>query len=566
MESTPTPSSSTAETSSRQEERSLFANFRLVSLMTFLSRILGLVRDMGMAMLFGNGPIMDAFSIAFRVPNLARRLFGEGALSTAFLPAFIHEREQQGLTSAWRLATATLVWLAQFLCAVVLAGLLFLVALYAAGFDSAEYQLLFGLTAVMLPYLVLICLVAQISAVMHAHNSFGWPAFSPLILNGLWIIAIWGVAPWCASPESQVYVMAVTILIAGGVQLVSLFGPLQRLGYRYASDWRDARSQVRDVIRGMMPVLIGLSIAQINSVSDSLIAWGFSAPVEIIEPGDGLLIASWNLAYPLEPGTASALYFGQRLLQFPLGLFGLALGTVLFPLMTRHAAAQRIDRMQRTLLLGLKQVIGVGLPASAGMIILAGPITRLLFEYGQFTSDDSVQTSQMIAAYGAAVWSSCALLILHRGFYALGDRLTPLYVGLQMVVLNLILNFSLIWIWEGVGLAISTAICAAVQVVLVIHKFERQIGRLDRGELGKTILQTTLAVTAMSVVCGGLLFLLPEAVSFIGRLRNVVVPMVAAIGVYFLAAWWFKMDFLWALFRRRGMEQLNSDEDDLKAE
>ncbi|WP_197440449.1 murein biosynthesis integral membrane protein MurJ [Polystyrenella longa] len=554
----PTSSNSPADSVPGQEERSLFANFRLVSLMTLLSRSLGLVRDMGMAMLFGNGPIMDAFSIAFRIPNLARRLFGEGALSTAFLPAFVREREQQGLTSAWRLVTATLIWLTQFLSGVTVVGLVLLLGFYLAGFNSPEYQLLLGLTAIMLPYLLLICLVAQISAVMHAQNRFGWPAFSPLILNGMWIVTIWCIAPWWSSPESQVYVMAVSILFAGVVQLFCVLLPLYRQGYQYTADWRESKADVRTVVRSMVPILIGLSIAQINAVSDSLIAWGFSAPEVISNPSDTLLNTAWQVRYPLESGTASALYFGQRLFQFPLGLFGLALGTVLYPLMARHAETGRHDLLQSTLLLGLKQVIGIGFPASVGMMILAGPITRLLFEYGQFTSEDGLQTAQMIAAYGAAVWSSCALLILHRGFYAMGDRMTPLYVGLQMVLLNLLLNFSLIWVWQGVGLAISTAICAAIQVVLIIRKFENQIGKLNRSELGLTLLKTSIAVTAMGTVCGGLLFVLPPSDHFTQRLWNVMLPLLAAIVVYFVAAWLLKMDFLWSLFTREPKSELDS--------
>ncbi|MEZ6049107.1 MAG: murein biosynthesis integral membrane protein MurJ [Planctomycetaceae bacterium] len=557
MNSQSSTSDSPTELSSTQEERSLFSNFRLVSLMTFLSRILGLVRDMGMAMLFGNGPIMDAFSIAFRVPNLARRLFGEGALSTAFLPAFVKHREEEGLKSAWKLVTATLIWLTKVLSLITLGVLACLAGLYYSGFDSPEYQLLLSLTAIMLPYLLVICLVAQISAVMHAQNRFGWPAFAPLILNGLWIATIWLIAPRWDDAESRVYLIACSVLVAGFVQLLSLVLPLLNLGYTYNSEWRESKREVREVVRSMIPILIGLSIAQINVVSDSLIAWFFSAPERLVSAADQFLIPSLEIAYPLKSGTASALYFGQRLFQFPLGMFGLALGTVLYPLMTRYAATGDNESLQRTLQLGLKQVIGIGFPASMGMIILAAPITRLLFEYGQFTSEDGVQTAYMIAAYGSAVWSSCALLILHRGFYALGDRMTPLYIGLQMVVLNLIFNMSFIWIWQGVGLAISTAVCAAIQVALVLHRFETQIGKLNRLEMFRTIGKTCLATAAMSLACWIVLTFLPEAEHFLQRLINVLLPLGVALIVYFVLARLLKMDFLWALFQRnRSIEEI----------
>ena len=409
-----------------------------------------------MAMLFGNGMVMDAFSVAFRVPNLSRRLFGEGALATAFLPVFIREMEQHDKTSAWKLASAVLTLLGVTLCGVVLLGEVLLWGISSLWDIGTEGRLLIGLTAVMLPYLILICLAAQVSAVLHAFNHFTWPALLPVLLNLVWIAAIWLLAPWWESTSSQVYMIAVCILVGGCLQLLAPLPTLFRLGFRYDSAWRSAQSKVTEIGKAMGPILIGLSVTQFNTIADSLIAWGFAQP----EGGPLQMNLPGSPEYPVTAGTASALYFGQRMYQFPLGVFGVALGTVLFPLLSRHAERGRLDKLREDLSLGLRLVICIGLPASAGLVLLANPLTALLFQHGAFDAEDARQTANMISAYGTAVWAYCGLLIVHRGYYAVGDRKTPLYVGLAAVVLNLVLNLTLIWFLGGQGLAIATAVAA----------------------------------------------------------------------------------------------------------
>jgi len=336
---------------------------------------------------------MDAFSIAFKIPNLARRLFGEGALTTAFLPAFIAEREQQGLKQAWRLATAVFIALTCFLGATTIILEHILAGLHYFGTWAAETELLIELTAIMLPYLLLICLVAQISAVMHAQGKFGWPAFAPLLLNLVWIFCMWGPASLLEDQQSQVYLVSWFILLAGLIQLALIMRPLYHLGYRFDPNWRESRGRLKQVIRTMIPVMLGLSLSQLVAFSDSIIAWCFAAG----ENGSRIMVESWDLEYPLQSGTASALYFGQRLFQFPLGFFGIALGTVLFPLMARHAEKGDKTELQKTLFMGLQLVIGVGFPASIGLILMAEPLTVLLFQHGAFTPEHTRQTSEMIA-------------------------------------------------------------------------------------------------------------------------------------------------------------------------
>ncbi len=520
----------------------VFSGLRIVSLCTLLSRVLGLVRDMGMAALFGNGAVMDAFTVAFRIPNLARRFFGEGALTAAFLPVFVGEMEQNGRRSAWKVGSAVLMLLSLALCLFVLLGELGLWGIAAWANVSAEADLLIWLTAIMLPYLILICLSAQISAMLHALGHFTWPALVPVFLNLVWIAGIWWIAPRFDSPTAQVTAVSLCIVVAGVFQMAAPWPALKKLGFHFDPNWREAKTRVQEIIGSMLPVLLGLSITQLNALTDSLIAWSFSAPeAATLE----------ELArYPLESGTASALYLGQRMYQFPLGVFGVALGTVMFPLLSRHAQRGDFDGLRKDFLLGLQLVVSIGVPASVGLFLLADPLTELLFRHGAFDARDALQTSQMIRWYGIGVWAYSALLIVHRGFYAVGDRATPLRVGLLAMIANVVLCFLFIWPFGGWGLALATAISAMLQVALVTWAFQGQVGRLEWGKLIRTTLRAGFASLLMAIGCLGTLALL-EAAELSSRTLNVAAPVGVSMLIYFAAAKLLKMQEL-ALLLPRG--------------
>lgn len=508
---------------------SLFSGLRIVSLCTLLSRMLGLIRDMGMASLFGNGPIMDAFTVAFRAPNLLRRLFGEGALTAAFLPAFVRDLEHHGRESAWRLASSMLWLLAVSLTSLVIVGeglLWFARKSFASGADA---DLLIGLAAVMLPYVVLICLAALVAAIMHALNHFTWPALIPVMLNLVWIVGIWVVAPLFEDPISQVYAIAATIVVGGMLQLAAPLPKLFALGFRYERKSRDevidsaTKLKVKAVVATMIPVLLGLSVTQFNSLIDSLIAWGLSAP-------EGASVSGFA---PIESGTASALYLGQRMYQFPLGVFGIALGTVLFPLLSRNAETGRMDLVAKNLSMGLRLVVWVGVPSSVGLILMSGPLTDLLFRYNQFDANDARQTSAMIAAYGGAVWAYCTLLIVNRGFFAIGDQTTPMYVGFFAMITNLVVNLILVWIVGGIGLAIGTAFVASFQAFVVVKMIDGRVGGIEWSSLISTVTKTLVATAAMAVGCVFALQWIGEDASRFIRLAG---PVIVAIAVYIPAS------------------------------
>jgi putative peptidoglycan lipid II flippase len=255
--------------------------------------------------------------------------------------------------------------------------------------------------------------------------------------------------------------------------------------------------------------------------------------------------------FPLETGTASALYFGQRIYQFPLGVFGAALGTVIFPLLSRHAGQGQMDRLRDDLSMGLRLVVGIGVPASAGIVLLARPLTVLFFERGEFDAAATEVTAGIIAAYGLGVWAYCGLLIVHRGFYAVGDRLTPLRAGMVSVVLNLVLSFALIWPLEGKGLALETAVSAMVQVMLAGWLLQKKIGRLDWRPIGFTTLKTLLATTAMGIVCVTTSRAIPESTGTWHRLFHLGATLAAAIATYLALARVIGLSEPWQLLGRR---------------
>lgn len=549
MDATPPDSSSTAAHATPAEEAPdnasdshWLAGLRIVSLCTLLSRILGMVRDMGMAAVFGNGPVMDAFTVAFRFPNLARRLFGEGALTTAFLPEYVRTEREDGSDSAQQLANCLLVVLSGVLAAGVLLVELILGALWLWSAFSAETALLMQLTAILFPYLWLICLTAQLCAILHAHNRFLWPALIPVALNIVWIAALAILSQTAWSPPAKAAGIATALVLAGGWQLGIALWAVKKLGFRWHPAWRAAWPRVRRLSATMVPVMLGLSITQINSILDGVIAWSLAVPSDVTSTPPA--------AFQLENGTASALYLGQRLYQFPLGIFGVALGTVLFPLFARAAADGDPTRLQQPLLRGLRLTIAVTVPASIGLYWLAMPITQLLFRHGNFDSRDAIQTATMIAAYAAGVWAYCGTLVLQRAFYAMNDRMTPLKIGLGVVALNVLLSFSLIAVLGGAGLAWATAISGAVQCLLTLRLLHHRIGGLLSKQLLSTLTRTLVASAAMAIALYFVSNWCPDGLGLRSRLLAVALPIAAGIAVFLLAAWCLRLQELAWLWQR----------------
>lgn len=512
------------------------ASFRIVSLGTLLSRILGLVRDMALASVFGAGPILDAFTLSFRLPNLARQLFGEGALTAAFLPVFVRELRADDPRAARQLASAMFCGLAAVLAAIVLIAELGLLTALWFGDLSVNVRLLLILVAVQTPYLLCICLAAQLSAVLHSLRQFFWPALLPVCLNLVWLLGIAVAALLEVGREVQIQAVAVSVVVGGVCQLAIALWAAARHGYPIRRDFGPAWSRVREVASAMLPIVLGFAISQLNVLADSLVAWA-AANTQFGE----------LLPVPIDPGTATALFFGQRMYQFPLGIFGVALGTVLFPLLASHAQAGDQVGLRRDLAHGLKLTIAIGVPASAGLVVLAGPITNLLFRRGEFDAADAQLTARMVAIYGAAVWAYIGVLIAYRGFYAIGDRLAPVRISVGIVVCNFVLNVVLVCLIGGVGLALGGAVSAAVQAIVASLLLQSRIGRLAWSEIAVAGVKSLVATATMTLACLGALHALPAGDSLGLRFAAVVVPMSIGIGVYLLVALVLRLTEPWEL-------------------
>ena len=468
--------------------------------MTLASRMLGMVRDMAIASLLGLGGVMDAFALAFRLPNLFRRLLGEGALAASYLPVFTAHLERDPKT-AWQLASVLLTRLA-----VLLTGLLLLIEAgcwwlgVSAGGDE-NLRLLAGLSAVMMPFMVFICLTAQLSATLHALKYFALPAFTPILLNITLLAGAWTLAPHYSGDQAkQAYVLAGCVLLAGVVQFITLIFPLRKAGFKYEYNLQAAKTGLGEVTAACLPMLFGLAVTQLNTLADSVIAWTLSAGAN----AQGLLpVIGWlpgEIRYPMADGAVSTIYYGERLYQFPLGILGVALATVTFPLFSRHAARGERALLGKDLTLALRLVVLWGVPASAGLWLFAEPIAALLFERGEFTAADTLRTAAVIRAYGIGVWAFCAVPVLVRAYYAVSKQKTPVWIGAGMCVANIGLNLVLIWPQAESGLALATTITSAGQVLLLLYLAPKQIGPIAWSDLLKTIFSSLIATGVMLLI------------------------------------------------------------------
>ena len=523
---------------------SLFAGLRIVSACTLASRVLGLLRDTAMAALFGAGPILDAFTVAFQVPNLARQLLGEGALTAAFLPAFLRAKTLSGPAAARELTSATFVRLGQLLCGMVVVGEVLIGLLLLCVNWNADVARLLQLLGLFAPYVILVCLTALICAALQSLNRFFWPAVLPVLLNMFWLGAV-ALVPWVSSdPELQIRWIAASLLGAGSIQLLLPIFILQRAGYGWSPTWRGSLPQVRQVFQSMLPVVAGVTLSQLNAVVDRVLAWGLSLPMW----GESSHSNWWPV---LESGTASALYLGQRMYQFPLGVFGVALGTVLFPILTRHAEQGDMPGFRADLTLGLRLSLAIGLPASAGLMLVAGPLSTALFQHGRFDVSDAALTAGMVRAYGSAAWAFILLLIANRGFYALHDRQTPVRIGQWAVLWNLGLSALLIYPLRGAGLAWGTSLATMAQAVWSITRLAKQSGGIDWPTARQSLIKTVIACSLMIATVLALQSIHWSGDSVKSRLAILSLQCIAGGAVYLVTAWLISLEEPWMLFQRK---------------
>jgi putative peptidoglycan lipid II flippase len=531
--------------------------------LTLVSRVTGLVRDAALASVFGVSAYTDAFNFAFQIPNLFRRLFGEGAISAAFVPRYT-ELVRDDPERARRYAGLMLAFLAAILWGVVVLGEVFILSMWwgapeveytlgpattAGGVVlptvSARYtRLAYELAAIMLPYMPLVCLLAVGGSALQTHGRFGPSAASPIVLNLLMIAATLGLYPLVVAgsvdPATHLRVLAAAVLLAGLIQVGWTFAILRRIRLSYAPRDAAARTAVRATLLAAGPMMLGLGVIQINIVVDGLIAsWPSLFGPTIL-----------GFDYPLAEGAMTALTNAARLYEFPLGVFGISIATAIFPQLARlnNDPVEFAATVRR----GLRLTVFVGLPASVGLMLVGREAVGVLFQRGAFTADDTARVAWVLLGFAPAIWAYQSIHILTRAFYARKEPMTPVRIAVSMVALNVLLNLALIFTpLREAGLAWSTSICAMVQATVLARALSRQVPGIVGRDVAAGVLRSAAAASAMgaAVVAAGAF--LPDG----GDTRSMLIALAGKVAVgalvFAAVAVALRMDELhWAAGRR----------------
>ncbi len=492
--------------------KKLLKSTGIVSLMTLVSRISGLIRDVVMANVLGASGVADAFFVAFRIPNFLRRIFAEGAFSQAFVPVFseLTERNTQEAKTFVNAATGMLA-LATFVLSVL--GIIFapaLISLYAPGYQSQPEQFAQTVDALrfMFPYLFCISLVALSGGVLNTVNRFAIPAVTPVLLNICLIAAMLGLVPLL---ESAARALAIGVLVAGIVQVLFQLPSLHKEGFLPRPNLDFRNSAVGRVCRLMLPAIFSVSVVQIN------------------------LFVNTVLASFLVTGSVSWLYYSDRLMEFPVGVFGIALATVVLPSLSKENASGDSRQFSAMLDWALRWVIVIALPATLALYLLATPLIASIFQYNAFTINDVIQSALALQAFAVGVCGFIFVKVLAPGFFARQDTKTPMKIAIVSVLVNILLSVVLVRFYQHVGLALAISVAAWVNaLLLLIGLWRAKVYSPQPGWL-LFLIRVTVAVLAMSSA----LYHLNQAdqawyaMSLFERLTQLGVLVFAGVAVYF---------------------------------
>lgn len=470
---------------------------------TMTSRLLGLVRDQVLAFLFGAGDQMDAYNIAFRIPNLVRDLFAEGAMSAAFVPTFTRTLTNEGRDRAWRLGNLVVNALLLATGVVVVGGMVFatpITTLFASAYSAVpgKLELTVSLTRIMFPFLMLVAVAAALMGMLNSLHRFFIPAISPAMFNIGSIVCTIGLAPFMPSLGLPVMAApAIGVLVGGFGQMAVQWPAVRREGYRYrpALDFRD--EGLRRVLVLMGPGVIGLAAVQINLVVNSILA-----------TGEGT-------------GAVSALSYAFRLMYMPIGIFGVSIATAVVPTLSRHAARNDTAGMRETVSNGLRLMLMLNVPATVGLIVLATPIVALIFEHGRFTPAHTAATASALACYAPGLVGYSAVKIAVPSFYSIHDSRTPVLVSAATVLLNVVLNLTLVRAMGFEGLALGTAISAVFNATVLLWVLRSKLGGLDERRVATSFARIGLASLAMGLAAWAMDF------AIAARLPSHAIPVLA---------------------------------------
>ncbi|HPK70385.1 MAG TPA: murein biosynthesis integral membrane protein MurJ [Vicinamibacterales bacterium] len=474
-EEPPTPDSAPPQATASQITKSA----GVIGAATMGSRVLGLVRDQVLAFLFGAGDQMDAYNIAFRIPNLVRDLFAEGAMSAAFVPTFTRTLTVSGRAPAWRLGNLVVNALLLATGAIVILGIVFaspLSRLFASAYAEVpgKLELTIFLSRVMFPFLLLVAVAAALMGMLNSLHRFFVPAMSPAMFNVGSIVCTIGLAPVMPLVGMPIILApAIGVLVGGLLQMAIQWPALRREGYRYEPilDVRD--EGLRRVLTLMGPGVVGLAAVQINLLVNSILA-----------TGEGT-------------GAVSALSYAFRVMYMPIGIFGVSIATAVVPTLSRHAARHDAAGMRETISAGLRLMLMMNVPATVGLMALATPIVALIFEHGRFTTSDTAATAAALACYAPGLVGYSAVKIAVPSFYAIHDSRTPVLVSVATVLLNIALNLALVHTMGFQGLALGTAISAVFNASILLWVLRSRLGGIDGRRIVSSFARIGVASLAM---------------------------------------------------------------------
>lgn len=505
-----------------------------MSAVTSVSRVLGFIRMMVIARVFGAGMVADAFFVAFRISNLLREVLAEGSMSAAFIPVFSEYLHTRSKEEARELASSIFYILMFILVGVVLLGIAFTPAIVSAiahGYVPypEKFSLIVKLTRIMFPYILFIGLSAVTMGVLNSMGSFTAPAFAPVMLNLAMIGAALFLSPRMANPIAG---LAIGVVFGGLLQLLIQLPPLNKKGMGFYFVLKPRSEGVKKVGRLTVPVIGSQAVTQINIFVSSLIA-----------------------TY-LPEGSVSYLFYGMNLYQFPHGIFGISIATAVLPSMSRQAAVADYKSLKETLSFGLRYIFFIMLPSMVGLIVLRVPISSLLFQRGKFSYEDTLGTAYALLFYAMGLWAYSGVRIINAAFYSLQDTRTPVVGAFLSVSANAALSLLLMGPLKHGGLALATATASALNMSFLLFIFRRRMGRIGAKKVLYSVIKTAIACAFMWIVCYYLS--LSDIWTLSGhtlqKARVVGTSIVAGLAAYFVVQYLLKSEelgFIIDTFKKR---------------
>lgn len=465
------------------ERKHIARSASLMSLATFISRILGFIRDMVIARYFGASGFTDAFFAAFKIPNLFRELFAEGAMSSAFIPVLTEYDVSRGKEEAGAIVKIVFTFILLFVGGFCLLGIIFapaLVSVIVPGFidEPQKFDLTVLLTRIMFPFLFLVSLAALTMGALNTRRAFFIPALSSSWFNLAMIITIFLLYARVTPPVMSV---AIGVTIGGAVQFLFQVPSFYRKGFRLGLNWNFAHEGLKRIGKLIVPASLSMGVAQLNALINYIFA---------------SLLATGSITY---------LYLGFRLIHFPIGIFAVALSMAALPSLSRHAATGDIDSLRNDFSFSLRLLFFISVPSMAGLIALREPIVNLLFQRGAFDYNATVQTSKALLFYSLGIWSIAGSKVLTSAFYALHDTKTPFKVFVVAFVINILCSYSLMHPLKHGGIALANTLSSGANFILLLIFLRKKITRIDARKIIKSFLKALFAASIMGYAGYGII-------------------------------------------------------------